>query len=471
MKQKSEQLTFDFKGRGEAPKRWSKGRLMSSAQGQRAADAKAEEASKPALVQGLIEAMVSGKNPETALRKVEANKGAPGVDGMGVEGLRPYLLVNWPKLKKALLDGRYRPKPVRRVEIPKPDGGVRELGIPTVLDRFIQQMILMVMEPLYEPTFSHSSYGFRPGRSQHDAVCAARNYVAEGYEWVVDVDLEKFFDRVNHDILMGRIARRIGDKKLLKLLRLYLQAGVMLNGVVVDRDEGTPQGGPLSPLLSNILLDELDKELERRWHRFCRYADDCNIYVKTERAGQRVMESVVTFLEKKLKLKVNKEKSAVAKPKDRKFLGLRIVERKEGAFIFIAPKSLCRLKRRIRYITRRNRGVSLKKVLYDLKKLTDGWVTYYSLARTPSIYRDMDSWIRRRLRAYIYKQWKRPKSRIKRMVKLGVDPQEAHNLAYGNCSYWKAANCFAMCKAVTNKRLEDLGFSSLYKRYLALTSS
>jgi len=470
MKQKTEQLTLDFGGRGEAPRRWSQGHLVSPAQDQEGTDAKAEEPAKPALVQELIEAMVSGKNPETALKKVEANKGAPGVDGMTVEELRPYLHAHWLKLKKDLLNGKYRPKPVRRVEIPKPDGGVRELGIPTALDRFIQQMVLMVMEPLYDHTFSNGSYGFRPGRSQHDAVLAAREYVAQGHEWVVDLDLEKFFDRVNHDILMGRIAGRIGDKRLLKLIRLYLQAGVMLNGVVVTREEGTPQGGPLSPLLSNILLDDLDKELEKRGHKFCRYADDCNIYVKTERAGLRVMESVTGFLEGRLKLRVNRQKSAVAKPKDRKFLGLRIVKRKNGALIFIAPKSLERLKRKIRNITRRNRGVSIRRVLHELKQLTDGWVNYFCLARTPSTYENLDSWIRRRLRSYIYKQWKNPRNRARQLTKLGVEPGLANGIAQSNHGYWKVAGMPAVQATISNLRLERAGFSSLHKRYLAQTS-
>jgi len=464
MQQKTEQLSLDFNDRGEARKRWSKGRLVSSAD-----EPERRKPVEPVLAQGLIEAMVSGKNPEIALKRIEANRGASGVDGMRTEELRPYLLKNWKRIKQELLEGRYRPKPVRRVEIPKPDGGVRELGIPTVIDRFVQQMILQVLNPLYDPTFSGSIYGFRAGRSAKDAVRAAKKHVAEGNYWVVDIDLEKFFDRVNHDILMSRLARRIGDKKLLKLIRLYLQAGVMANGVVVERYEGTPQGGPLSPLLSNVLLDELDKELERRGHKFCRYADDCNIYVKTERAGQRVMESVTGFLERRLKLKVNRNKSAVSKPHSRKFLGFRIV-RGAKAVIGIAPKSIDRLKRRIRYLTRRNRGVSITRVLEDLKKLVDGWVGYFCTAETPSRLQELDSWIRRRLRCYIYKQWKKPKNRAKQMIKLGVGPWLAWGVSYKGYGLWKIAGSPAMTRAITNTRLEEMGYSSLYKRYLTLTS-
>ncbi len=329
-------------------------------------------------------------------------------------------------------------------------------------------LILQVMAPLYEPTFSAHSYGFRPGKSAHQALEAAREHVAAGYGWVVDLDLEKFFDRMNHDVLMGRIARRIGDKRLLKLLRRYLQAGVMLNGVVLERNEGTPQGGPLSPLLSNILLDELDQALERRGHRFCRYADDCNIYVKTERAGQRVMESVTRFLEQTLRLKVNPLKSAVGRPSRRKFLGLRIVRRAKGQIISIAPRSIDRLKAKVRQITRRNRGASVEHMLRDLARTTDGWVNYFGLARTPSIYQELDGWIRRRLRCYIYKQWKKPRNRAQQLLKRGIGPWLAWGVAMKGYGCWKVAGTPALTQALTDQRLEQLGFSSLYHRYLAL---
>lgn len=465
--QKSEQLTLAFSVKGEARKRWRKGQLLSWAD--TAGEAKADPAA-PALAEGLVEAMVCGVQVEHALRRVEANRGAPGVDGMRTQELRPYLEAHWGQLKRKLLAGQYHPQPVRRVEIPKPDGGVRELGIPTVVDRFVQQLILQVMAPLYEPTFSAHSYGFRPGKSAHQALEAAREHVAAGHEWVVDLDLERFFDRVNHDVLMGRIARRIGDKVLLKLLRRYLQAGVMVHGVVIERHEGTPQGGPLSPLLSNILLDELDRELERRGHRFCRYADDCNIYVKTERAGQRVMESVTQFLERKLRLRVNHRKSAVGRAGRRKFLGLRIV-RGAKAIISIAPHSIDRLRERVRGITRRSRGVSLERVLSDLREVTDGWVGYFGIARTPTIYQGLDAWIRRKLRCYLYKQWKTPRNRAQQLQKRGIGPWLAWGVAMKGYGPWKVAGSPAMTRALTNECLEQMGYSSLYRRYLALPPS
>jgi RNA-directed DNA polymerase len=422
------------------------------------------------LAQDLIAAMVRGRKVERALRRVEANRGAPGVDGMTTAELRPYLEAHWRRLRQDLLEGRYRPQPVRRVEIPKPDGGVRELGIPTVVDRFVQQLILQVMEPLYEPIFSPPSYGFRPGKSAHQALEAAREHVAAGYGWVVDLDLERFFDRVNHDVLMGRIARRIGDKHLLKLLRRYLQAGVMVHGVVVERHEGTPQGGPLSPLLSNLLLDALDQELARRGHRFCRYADDCNIYVKTERAGQRVMASVMQFLERRLRLKVNRTKSAVGRPGRRTFLGLRLIGGAR-AILSIAPKSLDRLRATLRDITQRHRGVRLEQVLRELRTVTDGWVGYFGIARTPSIYQDLDGWLRRRLRCYVYTQWKTPRNRARQLQKRGLGPWLAWGVVMQGYGPWKVAGSPVMARALTNGRLEQLGFSSLYRRYLALGSS
>ena len=385
MRQKTDQLALDLAAEGEAP--------SSPGQGTEAPSAASRSG---ALACDLMEAVVAPANMRLALRKVVSNGGSPGVDGMTVQALGDHLKAAWPQLREQLLIGTYQPQPIRRVEIPKPDGGTRQLGIPTATDRLVQQAILQVLDPLYDPTFSPHSYGFRPGKSAHQALEAARCFVAEGYEWVVDLDLEKFFDRVNHDILMGRLAKRIGDKRLLRLIRRYLEAGVLMDGIVVARDEGTPQGGPLSPLLANILLDDLDKMLEPRGHRFCRYADDCNIYVKSERAGQRVMSSVTDFLERKLKLKVNKDKSAVARPKARKFLGQRVLWSREHTYLGVHPKSVLRAKRRIRVLTKRNRGVSLERVLRDLGRFTDGWVAYHRFARCKQLLEGWDQWIRRR---------------------------------------------------------------------------
>src|SRR6266545_955142 len=365
MRRKTRQLVFSWEEAGEAQPGPSEGSNPQMAP---------ERAG--ALAAGLIEAVVTAANMRRAMKRVQANKGSPGVDGMTVQEMPAYLEQEWPRLREELLEGRYRPQPVRRVDIPKPDGGKRELGIPTVVDRLIQQAILQVLDPLYDPTFSPHSYGFRVGKSAHQALEQARVYVASGRGWVVDLDLEKFFDRVNHDLLMGRLARRIADKRLLKLIRCYLEAGVLLNGVVVERWEGTPQGGPLSPLLANILLDEMDKELERRGHCFCRYADDCNIYVQSQRAGERVMESVSRLLEKKLRLKVNRTKSAVDRPWRRAFLGYRVF-RGANARLSVAPGSLKRAKDTIRRITKRSRGVSLDSVLQELGVFTDGWVGYF----------------------------------------------------------------------------------------------
>jgi len=423
-----------------------------------------------ALAEGLMEAVVAADNMRQALKRVRANKGSPGVDGMTVGELAGYLKDAWPRLQQELLAGTYKPQPVRRVEIPKPDGGVRELGIPTVVDRLIQQALLQVLTPLYDPTFSSHSYGFRPGKSAQQAALAARDMVASGKGWVVDLDLEKFFDRVNHDILMSRLARRIGDKRVLRVIRRYLQAGVMLNGVVMDRSEGTPQGGNLSPLLANILLDELDRELERRGHSFCRYADDCNIYVHSQRAGERVMASVTQFLAKKLKLRVNQAKSAVARPFERKFLGLRVIGQMQ-ARLSIAPQSLKRAKDTIRRITRRNRGVSLVRVLEELGRFTDGWVGYFWIARTPSVFQSLDEWIRRRLRCYQWKQWKTWRHRARELLKLGIGRYLAWGTAYNSAGPWHIAGCPAMTQSLTNAGLTVMGFHSLHERYLTLAAA
>jgi RNA-directed DNA polymerase len=415
----------------------------------------------------LMEQVVAAGNMRRALKRVRANQGSPGVDGMTVQELPEYLKEAWPAIRQALLDGSYQPQPVKRVEIPKPAGGKRQLGIPTVVDRLLQQAILQVLEPHYDPGFSPHSYGFRPGRSAHQALSTAQAHVASGKHWVVDLDLEKFFDRVNHDVLMGRLASKIGDRRLLRLIRRYLEAGIFLNGVVIEREEGTPQGGPLSPLLSNILLDELDQELEKRGHSFCRYADDCNIYVQSRRAGERVMASVVRFLETKLRLKVNREKSAVARPSQRKFLGFR-VRGTEKARLSIHPQSLDRAKDTIRRITKRNRGVSLTRVLEELRTFTNGWVGYFWVAHTPSVFAGLDEWTRRRLRCYQWKLWKKPRRRFLELRKAGVGPWLAAGVAYDGPGLWRVAGCPAMSRALGNRKLQGLGFHSLHERYTAL---
>lgn len=456
--QKTRQLAFDYEEAGEAKPGRSEGRQAITVLPE-----------VRTLAQSLMEAVVDPKNMREALKRVRSNKGSAGVDGMTVDDLANHLKEHWPEIREELLCGRYEPQSVRRVEIPKPDGGLRQLGIPTVVDRLIQQAVLQVLQPLYDPTFSESSYGFRPGRSAHQALLAAREYVASGKRWVVDLDLEKFFDRVNHDILMNRLARRIGDKLLLRLIRAYLNAGIMANGVVIERHEGTPQGGPLSPLLANILLDEFDKELEARGHTFCRYADDCNIYVSSRRAGERVMESLTQFLEKKLRLKVNKEKSAVARPIERKFLGLRLVKGKE-AYISIAPKSLERFKKRVRGLTKRNRGISLAQMLEELNRYTMGWVNYFGIATAKSLMRDLDSWIRKRLRCFIWKQWKTTQTRARNLRRAGLGPWLVIGMTSGKHGPWAVAGSPAMTRAVPNEYLKEHGYKSLLERYKALAS-
>ena len=361
----------------------------------------------PALPEQVMEEVCERENCLRALKRVKANKGSPGIDGMRVGELPGYLKQHWPGLREQLLRGAYRPQPVRRVEIAKPDGGVRKLGIPTVLDRFIQQAVMQVLGGKWDATFSEHSHGFRPQRSAHQAVAKAQQYIAEGNRWVVDLDLEKFFDRVNHDRLMAAIARRVTDKRMLKLIRAFLESGVMENGLVSPVDEGTPQGGPLSPLLSNLVLDELDRELERRQHRFVRYADDCNIYVASERAGKRVMHSVTSFIRRRLKLQVNGAKSAVARPQERKFLGFSFTQRGKRR---IAPKALLRCKHKVRELTRRTRGISLEQMTKELASYLQGWKGYFGYNQTPSVLEELDKWIRRRLRSVIWKQRKRRSS-------------------------------------------------------------
>ena len=406
-----------------------------------------------------MEAIVERDNLRKALARVKANKGAAGSDGMTFEDLAPYLKEHWPTIRAQLLDGSYQPQPVRRVEIPKASGGKRPLGIPTVLDRFIQQAVMQVLQRRWNSTFSQHSYGFRPRRSAHHAVAQAQQYIAQGYGWVIDLDLEKFFDRVNHDKLMGQIAKRIEDKRLLKLIRAFLNAGVMENGLVSPSMEGTPQGGPLSPLLSNLVLDELDRELERRGHRFVRYADDCNIYVRSERAGQRVMESISRFITQKLKLKVNEAKSAVARPQERKFLGFSFTA---GPDIkrTIAPKSLERFKQRIRDITRRAKGVSITTTMEELAQYMRGWRGYFGFCETPEELIALTRWVRLRLRAALWRQWKTPRRRRAALIALGVSG-ELRNMAGSGRGPWHLARSKALSVGLSNARFKSLGFLSL----------
>jgi RNA-directed DNA polymerase len=407
------------------------------------------------------------ENLFAALKRVESNGGAPGIDGMTVKDLRPYLRDHWLEIREALESGAYKPSPVRRVEIPKPEGGIRLLGIPTVIDRLLQQAIAQVLTPIFERKFSPYSYGFRPGRSAHKAIKQAQEYTQAGYEWVVDIDLEKFFDRVNHDMLMARVAREVKDKRVLKLIRAYLNSGVMVNGVVMDTEEGTPQGGPLSPLLSNIMLDDLDKELEQRGHKFVRYADDCNIYVKTQRAGERVMESVRSFLEKKLKLKVNPKKSKVDKAQRVKFLGFSFYKYKGEMLIRVAGRSLERFREKLRRLTKRTRSGKLEDIIQEINTYVVGWIGYYRQAKTPSVYGELDGWIRRRLRQLVWKRWKRGTTRFRELVKLGV-PKWRAGLGAIDKSPWRMSASPVINEALNNGYFRNLGLKSIRDRYLEL---
>jgi RNA-directed DNA polymerase len=421
----------------------------------------AEKGKTRPKAEDLLEEVLRRENLLKALHRVRSNKGAPGVDGMTVEALTPYLKENWPRIREELLDGRYHPAPVRQADIPKPDGkGRRSLGIPTVLDRLIQQAILQALSPIFDPHFSESSYGFRPGRGCHDAVVAARTHVEAGYRFVVDLDLEQFFDRVNHDVLMAILARRVKDKRLLRLIRRYLAAGVMSGGVVQARGEGTPQGSPLSPLLSNILLDDLDQELEKRGHRFCRYADDCNIYVRSKAAGERVMESVTRFLKKRLRLQVNREKSAVGRPWERKFLGY-VMSWHRCPKLGIASSSVQRAKAYLREMMRRGRGRSLSRVIGELTPFLRGWVNYFRLSQVKKVFEDLDQWIRRKLRCLLWRQWKRPRTRAKKLIERGVERQRAFTSAFNGRGPWWNAGASHMNAAVPTKWLEQQGLLSL----------
>src|SRR6267143_2116562 len=419
------------------------------------------EPENPANTIGRMEEVCERENLLEALRRVKANKGSAGIDGMTVGQLSGYLKEHWLTIREQLLNGTYTPQPVRRVEIEKPDGGgMRKLGIPTTLDRFLQQAVMQVLQRRWNPTFSDHSYGFRPGRSAHHAVTQAQLYLAEGYGWVIDLDLEKFFDRVNHDKLMGQVAKRVEDKRLLKLIRAFLNAGVMENGIVSPSVEGTPQGGPLSPLLSNLVLDELDRELERRGHRYVRYADDCNIYVRSERAGQRVMNSVTRFITQKLKLKVNESKSAVAKPQERKFLGFSFTGGQELKRK-IAPKAISRFRERVREITHRSRGNSMQPVREDLARYIRGWRGYWGFCETPRVLVSLTCWVRVRLRVALWRQWKTPRRRRAALLALGVHPRLASNTAGSGRGSWYLAHAKGLSVALSSAYFQSLGLPTL----------
>ena len=445
------ELAFPAEGRSEAPRAVEGGteslvakRMLESS----------------AITEQLMEEVCERENCKQALRRVKANKGSPGVDGMTVQDLPAYLKQHWTTIREQLRTGTYEPQPVKRVEIPKPDGGVRKLGIPTVLDRFIQQAVMQVLQRRWDRTFSEHSYGFRPGRSAHQAVEAAQKYIAAGYRWCVDLDLEKFFDRVSHDKLMAKIAERVSDKRLLKLIRTFLTAGVMEGGLVSPVDEGTPQGGPLSPLLSNIVLDEFDRELERRGLRFARYADDSNVYVRSRRAGERVMESLKRFITTKLKLKVNEQKSAVARPWERKFLGFSFTANREPRRR-IAPKAVLRFKEKVRELTRRTRGVQVERMAEELGRYLRGWIGYFGQCQTPSVLQGLGEWTRRRLRSVLWKQWDRGPVRFAELRKRGVGKDLAAQTAGSAHGPRRLANSPALQFALPNAYFDSLGIPRL----------
>jgi RNA-directed DNA polymerase len=416
---------------------------------------------------GLMEAVVERGNMKAAYERVVGNKGSAGADGMTVNELQPYLHDHWERIKSELFEDRYQPQPVKAVNIPKPDGGSRQLGIPVVVDRLIGQALHQVLEPIFVPDFSEHSYGFIRGRSAHQAVAQAREYVKEGYRWVVDIDLEKFFDRVNHDILMSRIARKVKDKRVLRLIRRYLQAGIMTDGLETVRTEGTPQGSPLSPLLSNIVLDDLDKELERRGHRFVRYADDCNIYVKSRRAGERVIESITGFLERRLKLKINRSKSAVDRPWKRKFLGYSMTSERTPR-LKVAPRSVARLKDNLREVFRKGRGRNILRVIEEVSTVLIGWQSYFKLAEVKNVFEELDQWIRRKLRCIKWRQWKRPYTRAKNLMKRGLDEARSWKSATNGRGAWWNAGASHMNEAFKKIDFDKMGLASLLDRFMVV---
>ena len=415
----------------------------------------------------LLVKLVSRDNLNAAYKKVKKNGGAPGADGMTVDEAAPYLREHREEIIGRIIKGKYKPMPVRRVEIPKPDGGVRLLGVPTVVDRVIQQAIVQVLTPVFEPTFSDSSYGFRPGRSAHMAVMKAKEYYEDGYKYVVNIDLAKYFDTVNHDILMDMVMMEVKERPIIRLIRAFLKSGVMADGIISPTEEGTPQGGNLSPLLSNIYLTRFDKRLEERGHKFVRYADDCNIYLKSKRAAERVMESSIEFLEgKRMRLKVNREKSSVGSPTKLKFLGFRLHTRSNGTKgIGIHPKSVQRFKAKVKQITKRNRGRKFDQIVFELKRYTDGWIQYYGIADMKSLMVELNQWIRRRLRMYIWKQWKKVSARFRNLQKLGATKRQAWEWANTRKSYWHMSNSWPLSTTITNKRLERRGYSDISKKY------
>ena len=453
-----EALAFPAEDRSDAPKTVEQGTEMLVAK---------RKSESLAGTERLMEEVCELENCKQALQRVKANKGSPGVDGMTVDELPDYLKQHELEIGEQLRNGTYKPKPVLRVVIDKPDGGgKRNLGIPTVLDRFVQQAVLQVLQKRWDPTFSTHSHGFRPGHSARQAVHEAQQYIADGYGWVVDLDLEKFFDRVNHDRLMAAIAERVADKRMLKLIRAFLEAGVMEDGLLSPMDEGTPQGGPLSPLLSNLVLDELDREIERRGHHFVRYADDCNIYVGSERAGQRVMESVTHFITQRLKLKVNQTKSAVARPWERKFLGFSFTREREPRRR-IAPKAIARFQERIRELTCRTRGISLPQMVKEITTYLRGWLAYFGDCQTPSMLRRLEEWLRRRLRSVVWKQWKQGRTRFRELRKRGVRKDLAAKTASSPHGPWRLADSPALHIALPNAYFAQLGLPPMVVRVQA----
>ena len=430
-----------------------------------------EKNGETAKQQDLLEAILEPENLTAAYEQVKRNRGSHGVDGMRVNDLLEYLTTHDQELREALRSGNYIPSCVRRVEIPKPDGGKRQLGIPTVIDRMIQQAMAQVLSPIFEATFTNSSYGFRPGKNGHQAIRKAQRYMNAGNTWVVDIDLEKYFDTVNHDKLMALVARQVKDKRVLKLIRAYLNAGVMINGVVIETHQGCQQGGPLSPLLSNVMLNQLDHELERRGHRYCRYADDSQIYVKSEKAAKRVMASITHYLEDKLKLKVNQRKSAIGRCWERKYLGFSFYRKKGRIRIRVHPKSLNKVKEKVRVITARRNGWSMEHRLNKLRQLITGWVSYYQIADMKSHVKRLDQWTRRRIRMCFWRQWKNIKTRFKNLVKLGANRRKALRWAGTRKKCWRVANTMILEITLRNAVLNDMGYCGFTEVYTQLRES